>query len=39
MKAAFRFAPAPNLVKEIVEEEPVRDIDRIVPAETLVQLP
>ncbi len=31
MKAAFRFAPGPVLVKKIVEEEPVREIGHIVP--------
>ena len=30
MKAAFRFAPGPVLVKKIVEEEPVREIGHIV---------
>jgi hypothetical protein len=29
MKAAFRFAPRPVLVKKIVEEEPIREIDHI----------
>jgi hypothetical protein len=31
MKAAFRFAPGPVLVKEIVEQEPVREIGHVVP--------
>ncbi len=31
MKAAFRFAPGPILVKKIVEEEPVREIGHVVP--------
>jgi hypothetical protein len=30
MKAAFRFAPGPVLVKKIVEEEPVREVGHIV---------
>ena len=31
MKAAFRFAPGPVLVQPIVEEEPAREIDHVVP--------
>jgi hypothetical protein len=31
MKAAFRFAPDPVLVKKIVEQEPVRQIGHVVP--------
>jgi hypothetical protein len=31
MKAAFRFAPGPVLVKKIVEDEPVREIGHVVP--------
>lgn len=31
MKVALRFAPGPVLVKQIVEEEPVREIGRVVP--------
>ena len=31
MKVAFRFAPGPVLVKQIVEEEPVREIGHVVP--------
>lgn len=31
MKAAFRFAPGPVLVKKIVEEEPVREVGHVVP--------
>jgi hypothetical protein len=31
MKAAFRFAPGPVLVKQIVEAEPAREIGHVVP--------
>jgi len=31
MKAAFRFAPGPILVKNIVEEEPVCQVGDVVP--------
>ncbi len=31
MKAAFRFAPGPVLVRKIVEKEPAREIGHVIP--------